>query len=53
MFTTLTYKSINWLKNKTKEGGAMDEVLSKIKGDEMAFNLITKKTGSYVGLLRH
>ena len=49
MFTNVSYKSINWLKNKTKEGGAMDEVLSKIKGDEMAFNIISKKYGRMWG----
>ena len=53
MFTNVSYKSINWLKNKTKEGGAMDEVLSKIKGVEMALNIISKKYGRMWGMLRH
>ena len=35
MFTTVTYKSISWLKNNTKEGGAMNEVLSKIQEDNL------------------
>jgi hypothetical protein len=49
MFTTVTYKSISWLKNNTKEGGAMNEVLSKIQEDNMAFNIISKKHGRMWG----
>lgn len=49
MFTTVTYKSINWLKNKTKEGGAMDEVLCKIQEGDMAFNVVSKKNGRMWG----
>ena len=49
MFITQSYKSINWLKNKTKEGGAMDEVLKTKKEDDIAFTIISKKLGRMWG----
>ena len=49
MFTTISYKKVNWVKNKTKEGGAMDEVLKNKKVDDMAFNIISKKQGRMWG----
>ena len=49
MFTTISYKKVSWLKNKTKEGGAMDEVLKTKKNDDMAFNIISKKQGRMWG----
>ena len=49
MFITQTYKSINWLKNQTKEGGAMEEVLNTKKEDDIAFNIISKKFGRMWG----
>jgi len=49
MFITQSYKSINWLKNKTKECGAMDEVLKTKKEDDLAFNIISKKLGRMWG----
>jgi hypothetical protein len=32
MFTNVSYKSINWLKNKTKEGGPRTRFYQKLKG---------------------
>ena len=49
MFITQTYKSVNWLKNQTKEGGAMEEVLKTKKEDDIAFNIISKKFGRMWG----
>ena len=49
MFIIQTYKSVNWLKNQTKEGGAMEEVLKTKKEDDIAFNIISKKFGRMWG----
>ena len=56
MFITQTYKSVNWLKNQTKEGGAMEEVLMTKKEEDIAFNIILKKSvvcGEVVIILQH
>lgn len=44
-FKSQTYKKIEWLKNKSKDGGAMNEVIAKSKPEEMIVHIESKKLG--------
>ena len=45
MFKNVSYKKLNWIKNASQDGGAMNEAIKTMKDDDVCIHIQNRKNG--------